>query len=88
MPQARTVFVLRACRPLCEGVPEVHLEGHKRSGCYGYAGSLHIRLRFFGSKKIDCDSHDTKPGSRVEPDCALTELRLNVLRFFSSSTTF
>ena len=78
MPQARTVFVLWACRPLCEGVSEVHLEGCERSGCYGYAGSLDVGLCFFGSRKIDCDSCDAQPGSRVEPDCALTELRLNV----------
>ena len=78
MPQARTVFILWACRPLREGVPKVHLEGRERLGCYGYASSHDIGLRFFRSKKIDCDSRDAQPGSRVEPNCALTELRLNV----------
>ena len=48
-----------------------------RAAMYSYAGSLDIRLRFFGSKKIDCDSCDTQPGSHVEPNCALTELHLN-----------
>ena len=78
MSQARTVFVLQACSPLHEGVSKVHLEGRKRSGCYSYTSSLNVGPHFFGSKKINCDSCDTQPGSHVEPNCALTELCLNV----------
>ena len=77
-PQARAVFVLQACKLLCEGVLKVHLKGYKGSGCYGYADSLDIRLHFLRSKKIDCNSHDTQPRSRIEPNHALTELCLNV----------
>ena len=77
IPQARTVFVLWACRSLHEGVPEVHLEGHKGLGCYSYAGSLNIRLHFWESKKIDCNSCDAEPRSCVEPNWALMELHLN-----------
>ena len=78
MPQARTMFVLWARGSPHEGVPKVHLEGHKGSGCYGYTGSLNVGLCFLRSKKIDCDSHDAQPGSHVEPKSALTKLHLNV----------
>ena len=71
------MFVPWACRSLHEGVPEVHLKGCEMSGCYSYAGSLNIALCILRSKKIDCNSYDTQPGSHVEPDCALTELCLN-----------
>ena len=71
------MFVLWACRSLHKGVPKVHLEGRERLGCYSYASSFDIRLSFFRSKKVDCDSPDTQPGSRIEPNCALMELCLN-----------